>query len=47
MAIRPAAPFPISDNGVQHALFAGVYLQDEWKIIPSLTINAGRRGLIT
>ena len=37
------APFPISDDGVQHALFAGVYLQDEWKIIPSLTINAGLR----
>ena len=37
------APFPISDNSVQHALFAGVYLQDEWKIIPTLTLNAGLR----
>ncbi len=35
--------FPISDNGVEHALFAGVYLQDEWKILPSLTLNAGVR----
>ena len=36
-------PFPISDNGVEHALFAGVYIQDEWKLIPTLTLNFGAR----
>ena len=41
---NPTGPaYPISDNGVQHALFAGVYLQDEWKIVPRLTLNAGVR----
>jgi len=33
----------IVQNGVQHALFAGVYLQDEWKILPKVTINYGAR----
>ena len=37
------SPFPISDNGVEHALFAGIYIQDEWKLIPELTINFGAR----
>jgi outer membrane receptor protein involved in Fe transport len=37
------APFPITDDGAQHALFAGAYLQDEWKIVPSITINYGAR----
>ena len=27
----------IVQNGVSHALFAGVYLQDEWKILPEVT----------
>jgi outer membrane receptor protein involved in Fe transport len=35
--------FPIVDNGQQHATFFGVYLQDEWKIVPKLTINYGAR----
>jgi outer membrane receptor protein involved in Fe transport len=34
---------PISDNPTLHGLFAGVYLQDEWKIIPQLTFNYGAR----
>ena len=37
------APFPIVEDGAQHALFAGAYLQDEWRIVPSLTFNYGVR----
>ncbi len=33
----------IVQNGVSRALFAGVYLQDEWKILPEVTINYGAR----
>lgn len=33
----------IVQNGVQHAFFGGVYLQDEWKILPQVTINYGTR----
>jgi hypothetical protein len=36
-------PFNIGDDGTQHALFMGAYLQDEWKILPSLTLNYGAR----
>jgi outer membrane receptor protein involved in Fe transport len=35
--------YPITDNPTLHGLFAGVYLQDEWKIIPQLTFNYGAR----
>ena len=35
--------FPIVDNGHQHATFFGIYLQDEWKIVPQLTVNYGAR----
>ncbi len=31
------------DNGQQHATFFGVYLQDEWKIAPKVTVNYGAR----
>jgi outer membrane receptor for ferrienterochelin and colicin len=31
------------DDGHQHATFFGVYLQDEWKIVPKLTLNYGTR----
>jgi hypothetical protein len=34
---------PIVDNSVSHALFAGIYLQDEWKILPKVTLNYGAR----
>jgi outer membrane receptor protein involved in Fe transport len=33
----------IVDNAVAHALFFGLYLQDEWKITPRLTLNYGGR----
>jgi outer membrane receptor for ferrienterochelin and colicin len=35
--------FPIVQNNSAHALFAGVYVQDEWKILPKFTINYGAR----
>ncbi len=35
--------FPIVDNGLQHASFYGVYLQDEWKLTSKLTLNYGAR----
>jgi outer membrane receptor protein involved in Fe transport len=37
------APFSIVDDGREHALFLGAYLQDAWKVLPSLTVNAGAR----
>ncbi|HTT57767.1 MAG TPA: TonB-dependent receptor [Opitutaceae bacterium] len=37
------AAFPIVDNGVQHALFAGAYVQDEWKLTSRVTVNYGAR----
>jgi outer membrane receptor protein involved in Fe transport len=35
--------FPITDNNHSQALFAGMYLQDEWKVTPKVTINYGGR----
>jgi outer membrane receptor for ferrienterochelin and colicin len=41
---NPTGPaFPITQDNVAHALFAGVYLQDEWKILPQVTLNYGVR----
>ncbi len=37
------SPYPVVDNGTQHALFLGAYLQDEWKLAPKLTLNYGAR----
>ena len=37
------AYYSIPEGNVSHALFAGVYLQDEWKILPQVTINYGAR----
>lgn len=37
------SPFPIADNNTLHGLFAGFYLQDEWRIFSALTINCGAR----
>ena len=34
---------PIVQNNTPNALFAGVYVQDEWKILPKFTINYGAR----
>jgi outer membrane receptor for ferrienterochelin and colicin len=40
----PTGPaYPIVDSGHLHALFAGAYLQDEWKLVPGLTLNWGAR----
>jgi outer membrane receptor protein involved in Fe transport len=33
----------ILQNDVEHALFVGLYLQDEWKILPKVTLNYGAR----
>lgn len=33
----------ITQDNAPHALFAGIYLQDEWKILPKVTINYGAR----
>jgi outer membrane receptor protein involved in Fe transport len=35
--------FPITDDTYSHALFTGVYLQDEWKLTHKLTLNYGAR----
>ena len=35
--------FAIGDNSVGHALFFGLYLQDEWKVLPKVTLNYGAR----
>ncbi len=41
---NPTGPaFPVMNNQVLHGLFAGAYLQDEWKILPEVTINYGAR----
>jgi TonB dependent receptor-like, beta-barrel len=37
------SPFPIADNNSLYGIFAGVYIQDEWKIFPKVTINYGAR----
>jgi outer membrane receptor protein involved in Fe transport len=33
----------ILQNNLTHALFSGMYLQDEWKILPKVTLNYGAR----
>jgi len=41
---QPGSPTTtIAQNTVSHALFAGIYLQDEWKLTPQLTFNFGTR----
>jgi outer membrane receptor protein involved in Fe transport len=37
------SPFSIQENNVPHAVFGGIYLQDEWKLLPKLTLNYGAR----
>jgi outer membrane receptor protein involved in Fe transport len=42
---NPTGPaFPIMDAETLHGLFAGAYLQDEWKLTPALTLNYGARA---
>jgi outer membrane receptor protein involved in Fe transport len=36
-------PLSIADNGVKHAWLFGAYIQDEWKIFDTLTVNYGVR----
>ncbi len=33
----------IAQSNDEHALFVGMYLQDEWKIVPKVTLNYGAR----
>jgi hypothetical protein len=41
---NPTGPaFGIADDELLHGLFAGAYLQDEWRIIQGLTLNFGAR----
>jgi outer membrane receptor protein involved in Fe transport len=41
---NPNGPaFPIMDKSTLHGLFAGLYLQDEWKIFSKVTLNYGGR----
>ncbi len=41
---NPTGPaFPIQQNETLHGIFAGVYLQDEWKLMQKLTLNYGAR----
>ncbi|MGZ5998569.1 MAG: TonB-dependent receptor [Rhizomicrobium sp.] len=39
----PDTPLTIADNGTKHAWSYSLYVQDEWKIFPSLTLNYGVR----
>jgi outer membrane receptor protein involved in Fe transport len=36
-------PLTILDDGSKHAWSYGVYIQDEWKLFPTLTVNTGVR----
>lgn len=36
-------PFSVADKSARTGGFYGVYVQDEWRILPSLTLNVGAR----
>lgn len=37
------APFSITDDSFLHGIFAGIYIQDEWKLFPKVIVNYGAR----
>ena len=37
------APFPITGDNFLHGIFAGIYVQDEWKLFPKVIVNYGAR----
>ena len=40
----PVGPaYPITDKGTLHGVFAGSYVQDEWRLLHGLTLNFGAR----
>lgn len=39
----PDIPLVIGDNGTKHSWSYSFYIQDEWKIVPTLTLNYGIR----
>lgn len=39
----PDVPLTIADNGTKHAWSYSLYIQDEWTIVPTLTLNYGLR----
>lgn len=40
---NPNSVDTITDNNFLHGIFAGIYVQDEWKLIPKVTVNYGAR----
>ena len=41
---NPTGPaFPVRDKTLLSALYAGAYIQDEWKVLPKVTLNFGGR----
>jgi outer membrane receptor protein involved in Fe transport len=41
---NPTGPaFTVADEQTLHGLFEGAYLQDEWRLLPGLTLNYGAR----
>ena len=39
----PDTPLTIADDGTRHAWSYSLYVQDEWKIVPTVTLNYGVR----
>jgi outer membrane receptor protein involved in Fe transport len=41
--VATGGPIAMVQDNVPHAVFGGIYLQDEWKLAPQLTLNYGGR----
>jgi len=41
--VPPDTPFPIVDNGAKTGWTYSLYLQDEWRVTPTVTLNYGGR----